>query len=185
MRRDGDRDSDLTLAARALPAEPLQRAYTWLAARLTMGRDADTPRPWDRRLPVIAALWVFVASAVLAVVVFQRVPHIDDSISYLFEAKYMAAGVLWLPRPADPESFGVAHSIVDGDKWYSKFFPGWPAVLAIGVAAGAPWLVNPLLAAMTILLIHVLIRRCTTSGPHTRSHCCSLSRRGCSSCQRR
>jgi 4-amino-4-deoxy-L-arabinose transferase-like glycosyltransferase len=71
----------------------------------------------------------------------------------------MARGLLWLPRPVDPQSFGVNHLIVDGDKWYGKFFPGWPAALAVGVLAGVPWLVNPLLGAGSILLAHVLVRR--------------------------
>ncbi len=91
--------------------------------------------------------------------VFERMPHIDDSIAYLFQAKYFSTGALWLPRPVDPDSFGVAHLIVDGDKWYSKFFPGWPAVLALGVLLGAPWIVNPLLGAASVLLLHSLTTR--------------------------
>jgi hypothetical protein len=149
---------NVVFAVSALPAEPLRRVGSFLCDRLTLATE-EGRRPWDRRLPFIAASWVFVVSSGLAFVVFERVPHIDDSICYLFQAKYMSLGKLWLPRPPEPESFGVAHLIVDGAKWYGKFFPGWPAVLAVGVAARVPWLVNPLLAAASILLVHHLIRR--------------------------
>ena len=37
---------------------------------------------------------------------------------------------------------------------FSIFPPGWPAFLAVGVALGAGWLVNPLLAAACVPLAH-------------------------------
>lgn len=146
------------LAIRALPLEGLRRIRAALSRKLTISADRGV-RPWDRRLPIVAAVWVLIVSSVVAVWVFERVPHIDDSVAYLFQAKYMSTGTLWLQRPPDPESFGVAHLIVDGDKWYSKFFPGWPAVLALGVILGVPWLVNPLLASASVLLTHAVVRR--------------------------
>lgn len=146
------------LAIRALPLEPLRRMHAALSRKLSISAEVEV-RPWDRRLPILAAAWVLIVSTSIAVFVFERVPHIDDSIAYLFQARYMSTGALWLPRPPDPESFGVAHLIVDGAKWYSKFFPGWPAVLALGVALGVPWLVNPVIAAASVLLTHRLVRR--------------------------
>jgi len=44
-------------------------------------------------------------------------------------------------------------------RWYSPFPPGWPAVLAIGVLFGVPWLVNPILGGLNILLSYLLIRK--------------------------
>jgi hypothetical protein len=43
-------------------------------------------------------------------------------------------------------------------RWFSVFPPGWPALLALGVGAGAPWLVNPLLAGLNVLLVSRLLR---------------------------
>jgi hypothetical protein len=146
-----------------LPSGALWRIQFWLADKVSVVNDGRV-RPWDRRVPLMAAGWVLIVSSTLAVLVFERVPHIDDSIAYLFQAKYISTGALWLPRPPDPESFAVAHLVVDGDKWYSKFFPGWPAVLSIGVVARLPWLINPLLAAASVLLTHTLVRRMYGSG---------------------
>ncbi|MGH7695875.1 MAG: hypothetical protein ACRENH_12880, partial [Gemmatimonadaceae bacterium] len=36
--------------------------------------------------------------------------------------------------------------------------PGWPALLAIGAAARIPWIVDPLLAALAVLLTHAVLR---------------------------
>lgn len=105
------------------------------------------------------AIWVFAVSAVIAWFVFEGVPHIPDSVAYLFQAKYFSEGRLYLPAPPDEPSFRVSNVVNDGVKWYGYGFPGWPAVLSFGVLAGAPWLVNPLLAGLTVLLVHALLRR--------------------------
>ena len=44
-------------------------------------------------------------------------------------------------------------------RWYAITNPGWPALLAVGLKLGHPGLVNPLLAALSILLLHALVRR--------------------------
>jgi len=150
--------TNLILAVRAIPDSGLERIAAFVARRLSV-EESPSRRRWDTRIPRLAALWVALAASLLAYFVWEAVPHIDDSIAYLFQAKYMSLGKLWLPRPDDPESFGVAHLLVDGDRWYGKFFPGWPSVLAIGVLAGAPWLVSPLLGAASILLAHRFLTR--------------------------
>ncbi len=43
------------------------------------------------------------------------------------------------------------------DKWYAAPPLGWPAVLAVGAALGAPWLVDPVLAGLNILLSYLLL----------------------------
>jgi hypothetical protein len=149
---------NLVFAVRALPTAALHTIAEYWTSLSPEGDATPPQRRWESLLPRLAALWVVVVSSLLAYFVWERVPHIDDSITYLFQAKYLSLGRLWLPRPVDPESFGVAHLLVDGDRWYGKFFPGWPAVLALGVVLGAPWLVNPVLGALTILLTHRLVK---------------------------
>ncbi|HEV8384795.1 MAG TPA: hypothetical protein VGQ11_07975 [Candidatus Acidoferrales bacterium] len=138
---------NLALAATTLPQEALESlAWRW--------RKRNT-----RALPWLAALWVVVVSYALAVVVLERMPHVPDEATYLFHAKYFAAGELYLPMPPDAEALHVDFTIADGTKWYSVVAAGWPAVLAIGVWLGAPWLVGPLLGGLTVLLAHALFRR--------------------------
>ncbi|MEJ2372161.1 MAG: glycosyltransferase family 39 protein [Gemmatimonadales bacterium] len=56
-----------------------------------------------------------------------------------------------------PEAFDIDITVLDGDRWYSPAPPGWPAILALGEKAGAPWLVNPLLAGLCVLLAYSLV----------------------------
>jgi hypothetical protein len=109
--------------------------------------------------PWFVAVWVTMVSALIAWFVLEGVPHIPDSVSYLFQAKYFSAGYLYLPAPPDRESFVISHVVNDGTKWYGYGFPGWPALLALGVLTGVPWLVNPVLGGLTVLLSHALVQR--------------------------
>ena len=148
----------LLFAALAAPADALHRWRSWLGERLTLAADGPT-RPWDRPFVIVVAFWVVVAAALVSVGVFERLPHIDDSVSYLFQAKVMAGGRLWVPAPPDSAAFQMDEILIDGGRWYGYGFPSWHALLAAGVLAGVPWLVNPLLAGLTVLLAHALVRR--------------------------
>jgi 4-amino-4-deoxy-L-arabinose transferase-like glycosyltransferase len=57
-------------------------------------------------------------------------------------------------------------------KWFSIFPPGWPAVLALGFAAGLPAIVNPLIAGATILVLYPFLRR--LYGPRVANVACAL-----------
>ena len=104
------------------------------------------------------AVVVLIVSALLAMTVYQRRPHIPDEVAFFLQAKYFAKGLLWMPAPAVPSGFGVDLMTIDGTRWFSAMPPGWPAVLAIGMAAGGPWLVNPILGAVNIVLAYAALR---------------------------
>lgn len=116
-----------------------------------------TPAAPDRFAWIVAGAAV-VIPAVLALVVYQRHPHVPDEVAYLLHARYFAAGRLWLPLPEPYAAFDVDLMFADGSRWYSPVPPGWPAILAAGVAAGVPWLVNPILNGVNVLLVHRLSR---------------------------
>lgn len=74
------------------------------------------------------------------------VSEYPDPVSYFVQAKIVVHGALWLPSPQSPEFFPTPYMINDG-RFYCMYPPGWPILLATGMAAGVPWMVNPLLAA--------------------------------------
>lgn len=110
----------------------------------------------------LAAPWLLTALFVVTVAVgsfvglvgFDAVPHINDEVAYLFQAKIFAAGHAWAPAPEHPEFFVQEHVIVRGGRWFGKYPPLYPLLLGIGVASGAPWIVNPVLYALTCLVIY-------------------------------
>jgi len=90
--------------------------------------------------------------------VLERIPHVQDSIGYLFQAKTFAIGRLSAPLPPVPESFAHESLLMRNGAWFSTFPPGYPLLLALGVLAGAPWLVSPVAASLTLLLLFWLGR---------------------------
>ena len=106
---------------------------------------------------VAAALVVgvgLVAGLYVADVVLQRMPHVQDSVAYLFQAKTYALGRLWVPVPPHSEFFTHEFIVVHDGRWFSKYPPGWPMLLALGVLAGAPWVVSPICGALALLVVY-------------------------------
>ena len=95
------------------------------------------------------------ATAVLGLVVLQHFPNSGDEWCYRLQAEIFSQGRLSVPSPPQREFFEVGWMINDG-KFYNQHPPGWPLVLAAGVLAGVPWLVNPVLGAWTLLVIYLL-----------------------------
>ena len=114
-------------------------------------------------IPALAAI-AFGASALLAWFAFQRLPHVQDEVAYLFQARTFAGGALTHPAPPEGAQAGLAFyllTIRDG-LWFSTTPPGWSGVLTIGVLVNAPWLVNPVLAALIVWLAFSVAERLTT-----------------------
>lgn len=114
-----------------------------------------------RLSPVVPATVTLVASLALAWFAFQRLPHVEDELAYLFQAETFAGGALSVPAPPEAAQPGLDYYLfeVEDGRWYAATAPGWPAALAIGMLFGVPWLVNPLLAAISVLLAHDITRR--------------------------
>lgn len=140
----------LAALAMALPHSMLERIAERADALLAF-----------RPLSFLTAVWVFVITLLLSITAFDQMPRLPDEVAYLFQAKMYAAGQLYVPAPEGALAKALAYdwiSILNG-KWYSIFPPGWPVVLAGGVAIGAPFIVNPLLSALGVWLGHGFVAR--------------------------
>ena len=109
------------------------------------------------------ALFAFCAAAIFSVICFGRQPHNADEVAQLFHARILLSGRLSLPPDPNPEFFGMDNMIERG-RWYSQFPVGGPAILAIGVAMHAAWLLNPVLLALSILSLYGFTRRAYDEG---------------------
>jgi len=107
----------------------------------------------ERLLPAACALFTLAAGSYVSVALFDRSPHVLDAVSYYFQAKTLASGHLALPAPPIPGAFPVPFTIVHDGKWFSQYPPGTAGLLAVGFLAQVPWLVEPVLAAVTTWLI--------------------------------
>ena len=121
--------------------------------------------PAARRALLAAA--ALVAALLVGRGVLKDFPNSSDENSYLTQARIFASGRLWVPAPPHPESFRARSFVMDtqNGRYFAKAFPGWPVFLSLGVAAGFPWLVNPLLSAVTFILLGWVAARML--GPET------------------
>lgn len=143
--------------AAALSPSASARAAS-LADRL-LGPGGDTPTPGGPdRIDWMLAAWVIVVAALLAVLSYQRHPHVPDEVSYILQARYFAHGMLAMPAPPVRDAFDLNLMTYEATRWFSPFPLGWPAILAVGAAAGVAWLVNPLLGGAAILLAGTFLR---------------------------
>ncbi len=102
--------------------------------------------------------FAFVMSALISRTVFDRLPHLEDELAYLFQARIFARGDLVIATP-DPNTAYWQPFVLDrGGLRFGKYPPGWPALLAVGVVVGQAWLVNAFFAALTVGLVYRLGR---------------------------
>lgn len=156
--------SNLLLIGDALPDRLLARGKELVRNRICVPGDDGPPRAWDRIVLPVCAVTVTVVCLVLSAGVLERVPHVPDGVAYLIQARDMAAGELSRAAPVEPDAFRVYLVDHRDDRLFAVTNPGWPAVLSVGVAIGAPWIVNPILAGLCVLLFHRLVRLCGNRG---------------------
>lgn len=117
------------------------------------------------RLPRWLFLWLLYTTFLCLTVFlswycFQFLPTLIDTISQYVHSKFMASGHFYLESHTYREFFDAGLMINDG-KWYSQYQPLHIMLLALGQLAGVPWLVNPLLGALTLIATYALARRIT------------------------
>lgn len=149
----------ILLAAAAVPSDALtglHRRILVFFGGLVREDHINDGRP-DRFALTLAAA-VTIVAAFLCIYSYERHPHVPDEVAYLMQARFFAAGSLTLPAPPVPGGFETYLMSTVGDNWFAVPPPGWPLILAIGTLVGLPWLVNPMLAGINVLLAYVLLR---------------------------
>jgi len=90
---------------------------------------------------------------------FARNPQAIDGWVQFFQARIFLAGRLVAPPPPSVAHFGTLHMLITDRGWFSHFPPLHPALLAVGMAAGAAWLVTPLATGLLPAAVFALGRR--------------------------
>lgn len=112
----------------------------------------------DRRLFMLLLFgFTFAVANLTSWLVFAHMPHIQDSVAQVFQARIFATGRLCLESPRFPDFFDYTH-IINNGRWYSQYLFLHSLLLMLGVFIGAPWVINPLLGGLTIPLVYLLGR---------------------------
>lgn len=117
-------------------------------------------RSFHQTVTLALVLFAVAMSALVSDRVFERLPHLEDEVAYLFQAKTYAGGQLVVetpePRRAYWQPFVVDYAPT-GNR-FSKYTPGWPLILMLGVFVGQPWVVNAFLSGLVVALAYRLGR---------------------------
>ena len=112
--------------------------------------------------PLVFALLVGVAfagiSVALAYYAYHLAPITADEIAQRWHARILLHGHLALPADPNSEFFAV-DNVIDRGAWFSQFPIGGPLVLAVGYLTHLPWLLDPLLGALTAIALYHFARR--------------------------
>jgi len=120
---------------------------------------------WIERLIFNSKRWKFLAmvsglvvltSALFSYIALDHFPHIPDEIAMIFQAKVLLSGRLFAEVPELSRFFEQEFIVMDGTRWYGKYFIGPSLAYIPGVWAGAVWMVNPILAGFTMWLMYAL-----------------------------
>lgn len=120
--------------------------------------------PWMQWFILAGSLLGTVAAYAVAIRVYEGIPHLEDEFAYLWQAQVFSAGQVKVPSPPEPDSFLVPFVIDYQGYRFGKYPPGWPLVLAIGVALGIPSWINPLWTGLTVGVMYTLGRRFYSPG---------------------
>lgn len=139
----------LAMAAmlRLRPLQSLCRKLDGLAAQM-----AQIPDPVFLALTF---LYFFCLTCFLSGALFHHVPHVNDTINQYIHAKFLAAGKIVETSHPLKEFFDSGWMINDG-KWFSPYSPGHVLLLAAGHVVGLPWVINPLVGALTLVALFAL-----------------------------
>lgn len=91
--------------------------------------------------------------------IYEDIPHLEDEIAYVWQARVFASGQITLPAVEFDQEFLVPFVVNHNGLRFGKYPPGWPLVLALGILLGLRSLVNPLLAGISIWLTYRLGQR--------------------------
>jgi len=153
-------------AARAAAVAALLIAVGGLLAASRESR--PVPVAVRRRGHALAAAACAVAAAALsgwvALDVLEGLPHTPDEVVYLLQARWLVEGRLWAEAPGLGDLLTIPYTYPVGERLLPHYPPAWPALLAPGVAAGAPWLVAPLLGGLVVWLLFLTGRELEGSG---------------------
>ena len=132
---------------------PASRWERILSDRVRRGVECLQSTRSVRRRTALGVL-AFLLAATVGFLILHDFPNSSDENSYLTQARIFAAGKLWVEAPPHPEFFRARSFIMDEarGRFFAKAFPGWAAILSLGVRAGVPWAVNPLLSAAALIL---------------------------------
>jgi len=105
---------------------------------------------------IALVFFAFFMSAFLSRTTFERLPHLEDEVAYLYQAKIFSRFNLVIEKPQPRRAYWQPFVIDHDGKRFSKYTPGWSGLLSSGIHLGQTWVVNAFFSALTVALVFCL-----------------------------
>ncbi len=124
------------------------------------------PSWWRGGLAVALFAVALLLTGYVAFTVLDAMPHVQDSAAYIFQARTFAERRLLVPDPGAGLHPYLEHAYVlfYNGAWFSKYPPGYPLLLALGVLLGQPAIIDPLCGAAALVFVYLTGRRLFGNG---------------------
>ena len=126
----------------------------WLLWQWRNTSDTTSPIAFYRIMTTVSVSLYVLILLPLAFVLGRGIYQGDES-AYLFEARCLNAGRLYMAQPLllPVATISYAHHLVWQGKWFGKYPGGWPLVLSLGALTRLEWLINPLLGGLLLWVV--------------------------------
>ncbi|TMG81358.1 MAG: hypothetical protein E6H78_16945 [Betaproteobacteria bacterium] len=114
-------------------------------------------RPSARAFAAGVAVCALMAAVAVAWYCFAGKPFTSDEMAQQWHARVLLNGRLAAVPEAVREFFNTAPVFDRDGRWFSQYPVGGPAFIALGLAVGAAWLVNPLLLAIATWQLYAFL----------------------------
>lgn len=109
-------------------------------------------------LPIVFVL-IFIILGLISYLSFKNFPYSMDEYNYLYQAKIFSHGKLFIDNvPENLRPFKEVYMVLKDNKLFSKYPPGFPLILTIGVLLNIPGLINPLIAVIALIIFYLFIK---------------------------
>jgi len=111
-------------------------------------------------LVLLLAFFAFFMAAWISRTVFERLPHLEDEVAYIYQARIFARGQLVVDTPQPRQAYWQPFVIdyANAGHRFGKYSPGWPLLLSLGVNLGSMWIINAFCGMLTVALVYRLGR---------------------------
>ncbi len=99
---------------------------------------------------ILLAFW---ASLWVSQHIFERLPHLEDEVAYLYQARIFARGEVVIASPPLRVAFWQPFIVDYNGNRFSKYTPGWSLLLAFGVWLNTTWAINAWLSALACAFV--------------------------------
>jgi hypothetical protein len=134
------------------------RRVSFLWRERALDRLVDLWRESPLRVALVISMIALALYLWIAHGVFGGRPLFIDELTQALQAQILAGGALSRPSGPHPEFFSSLLVADVGGRHFSQFPVGGPAMLVPGVLLGAPWIMNPLYAAIAVIAFAAFVR---------------------------